>query len=70
MSKFYKELKRRNVIKSTIAYLVVAWVLLQVATILLDIFHSEDWIKQAFTIALAIGLPIWFLSNRQSKAEE
>ncbi|MBT8289011.1 MAG: hypothetical protein HKN00_13760 [Flavobacteriaceae bacterium] len=61
MSKFFNELKRRNVIKATIAYLVVAWVLLQVATVLLDSFHSPDWIKQAFIIFLAIGLPIWIV---------
>ena len=30
MSKFIEELKRRNVIKAAIAYVVVAWVILQV----------------------------------------
>ncbi|MBT8287417.1 MAG: hypothetical protein KJO00_05335 [Bacteroidia bacterium] len=61
MSKFFNELKRRHVIKAAIAYLVVAWVLLQVASMLLDTFHSPDWIKQAFTIFLIIGLPIWIV---------
>ncbi|MBT8287418.1 MAG: tetratricopeptide repeat protein [Bacteroidia bacterium] len=61
MSKFFNELKRRHVIKAAIAYLVVAWVLLQVATILLDIFNSPDWVKQAFTLFLIIGLPIWIV---------
>ena len=51
MNKFFEELKRRNVIKSTIAYLVVAWILLQVINQLLDTFNSPDWIKQAFTVA-------------------
>jgi hypothetical protein len=61
MSKFFNELKRRQVIKAAIAYLVVAWVLLQVVTILLDIFHAPDWVKKAFTIFLIIGLPIWII---------
>ncbi len=61
MKKFFEELKRRNVIKATIAYLVVAWVLLQVASILLDTFNSPDWIKQAFTIILTVGLPVWIV---------
>ena len=61
MKKFIEELKRRNVIKSTIAYLVVAWILLQVVNQLLDTFNSPDWIEQAFTVALAIGLPIWIV---------
>lgn len=61
MSNFWKEIQRRNVFKATIAYLVVAWVLLQVASILLDTFNSPDWIKQVFTIFLAVGLPVWIV---------
>ena len=61
MKKFIEELKRRNVIKATIAYLVVAWVLLQVASILLPIINTPDWVLQSFTVVLAIGLPIWII---------
>lgn len=61
MSKFLNELKRRNVIKSTIAYLVVAWVLLQVFTVLLPIVNAPDWILKGITLILAIGLPIWII---------
>lgn len=61
MSKFLKELKRRNVIKSTIAYLVVAWILLQVFTVLLPIVKAPDWTLQALTLIMAIGLPIWVI---------
>lgn len=59
MSKFFKELKRRNVIKETLAYLVVSWVLLQVATIILPIVNAPDWVLKTVTFFLAIGLPIW-----------
>jgi len=61
MSKFLNELKRRNVIKATIAYLVVAWVLLQVFTVLLPILSAPDWILKGLTLLLAIGLPIWII---------
>lgn len=61
MEKFLQELKRRNVIKSTVAYLVVAWIITQVATAILPIFGAADWILQAIIIALVIGLPIWIL---------
>lgn len=61
MSKFFHELKRRNVIKSTIAYLVVAWVLLQVFTVLLPILKAPEWVLQMVTLILAIGLPIWII---------
>ena len=61
MGKFFNELKRRHVIKSAIAYLVVAWVILQVGSFLLDTFNSPDWVQQALTIFLIIGLPIWLV---------
>ena len=61
MSKFLQELKRRNVIKSTIAYLVVAWILLQVFTVLLPIVKAPEWILQTLTLIMAIGLPIWII---------
>ena len=61
MKKFIEELKRRNVIKASLAYLVVAWILLQVATTLLDIVHSPEWVIQSFTGILIIGLPIWII---------
>jgi len=61
MGKFLQELKRRNVIKSTVAYLVVAWIIIQVATAVLPIFGAADWILQALIIALVIGLPIWIV---------
>ena len=59
MKKIIEELKRRNVIKATLAYLVIAWILLQVASIVLPIMDSPDWVLKTFTFFLAIGLPIW-----------
>ena len=59
MSNFFKELKRRNVIKETLAYLVVSWVLLQVASIILPIVNAPDWVLKTVTFFLAIGLPVW-----------
>jgi adenylate cyclase len=61
MKKFIEELKRRNVIKASLAYLVIAWVLLQVATTLLDIIHSPEWVIQTLTVILILGLPIWII---------
>ncbi|MBC2839668.1 tetratricopeptide repeat protein [Robiginitalea sp. SC105] len=61
MSNFWDELKRRNVIRETLAYLAVAWVLLEVSTVVLDTFNAPDWISQTLIIILAIGLPIWVL---------
>jgi len=40
----FEELKRRNVIKATITYVVVAWVLLQVTDLILPIIGAPDWV--------------------------
>jgi len=61
MSSFFEELKRRNVIKETIAYLVVAWLILQVFDVVLPIWNTPGWILQVITITLALGLPLWIL---------
>ncbi|MFZ9030603.1 MAG: tetratricopeptide repeat protein [Robiginitalea sp.] len=61
MGKFIEELKRRNVLKSALAYLVVAWVLIQVFTTLLPIVDAPEWILKGLTFLLAIGLPIWIV---------
>lgn len=57
--KFFEELRRRNVIKATMAYIVVAWVLIQVMTNILPIFQAPQWVMKILMILIAIGLPIW-----------
>jgi TolB-like protein len=55
---FLKELERRNVLKVAVAYLVSAWLLAQVADLLLDSFAAPAWTMRVLLIALAIGFPI------------
>jgi TolB-like protein len=55
---FLAELKRRNVFRVAVAYLVAAWLLLQVADIVLENIQAPDWIIQVFMLALVVGLPI------------
>ncbi len=43
---FFAELKRRNVFRVAVAYLVAAWLLLQVADIVLDNINAPDWVIQ------------------------
>jgi TolB-like protein len=59
--KFFDELKRRNVIKETLAYLVVSWVLLQVISVVLPIFDAPGWVLKTVTFLLALGLPFWVI---------
>lgn len=52
---FIAELKRRNVIRMAGLYLVVAWLMLQVAETVLPIYDTPAWVLQALGLLLAIG---------------
>jgi TolB-like protein len=55
---FFSELKRRNVYKVAIAYGVVAWLLLQAASILFPTFEAPPWTMKVFVAVIALGFPI------------
>ncbi|MCW8925547.1 MAG: tetratricopeptide repeat protein [Xanthomonadales bacterium] len=54
---FFSELRRRNVFKVGFAYVVSAWVLLQVVDLVLENISAPDWVMQVFMLAVAIGFP-------------
>lgn len=58
LRKFFKELGKRNVIKETVAYLIIAWVIIQVASILLPVFDAPSWILKSLTVFLIVCIPI------------
>jgi len=55
---FFAELKRRNVYKVAITYAVVAWLLIQAASILLPTFEAPNWVMKVFVVLLAFGFVI------------
>ena len=55
---FFAELKRRNVYKVAVAYAVVAWLLIQAASIILPTFEAPAWTMKILIAALAIGFPL------------
>jgi TolB-like protein/Tfp pilus assembly protein PilF len=55
LAKLFDELKRRNVIRVAVAYAVAAWLLLQVADLVLDNISAPGWVMQVFMLALALG---------------
>ena len=57
----FEELKRRNVIRVGIAYTVTAWLLLQVADIVLDNTAAPSWVMHLIMVLLLIGLPLAML---------
>lgn len=58
---FISELKRRNVLKSGVAYLVVAWLIVQVLSIMLPIFDVSPSFLKNTIIGLVIGFPLWLV---------
>jgi TolB-like protein len=55
---FFVELKRRNVYKVAIAYAVVAWLLIQVATQVFPFFEIPNWGVRLIVLFIVIGFPI------------
>ena len=58
LKNFFAELRRRNVYKVAVAYAVVAWLLLQGASIVLPSFEAPAWTMKVLILVLAVGLPI------------
>jgi DNA-directed RNA polymerase specialized sigma24 family protein len=54
----FAELKRRNVCKVGIAYAVVAWLLMQVASQIFPFFEIPNWAVRLVVLLLVIGFPV------------
>jgi hypothetical protein len=58
---FFAELKRRNVYKVAIAYAVVAWLLMQIATQVFPFLEIPNWAIRLVIMLIVIGFPIAFV---------
>ena len=58
ISRLINELRRRNVFRSGAAYVVGAWLLIQVFDILLETFAAPVWTMRVIVVALAVGFPV------------
>jgi TolB-like protein/Tfp pilus assembly protein PilF len=56
--KFFGELKRRNVYKVAVAYAVVAWLLMQIASQIFPFFEIPNWAVRLVVLLLIIGFPV------------
>jgi TolB-like protein len=55
---FFAELKRRNVYKVAVAYTVVAWLLIQVATATFPVLEIPNWATKLVIVLTVLGFPI------------
>ena len=58
IKEYIAEIKRRNVFKPAIAYLVGAWLVVQVADIVLETFEAPPYIMKTLMFVLIIGFPL------------
>ena len=57
MAGLFQELKRRNVVRVGVAYIVVAWVVVQIAEVLFEAFGTPDWVIKTVIVLIGIGFP-------------
>jgi len=56
---FWTELKRRNVYRVAVAYIVTAWLVIQAAsTVLITTFQAPHWVLKVIVVTLILGLPV------------
>jgi tetratricopeptide (TPR) repeat protein/TolB-like protein len=58
MDKLWKELQRRHVVRVGSVYALLAWLLAQIADLVLDNFNAPSWVMQSFLFVLVAGFPI------------
>ncbi len=57
MTSLFSELKRRNVFRVVIAYIVLAWLMLQVGETLAPALHLPEWVNSLLAFFVILGLP-------------
>ncbi len=58
LSNFLAELKRRNVYKIAVAYAIVGWLLVQIATQVFPFLEIPNWVVRLVIVLVAAGFPI------------
>src|SRR3984893_235107 len=59
--KFFTELKRRKGDRVAVAYAVLSWLLIQIATQVFPFFDIPTWVVRLVVVALVLGFPVALL---------
>ena len=54
----WRELKRRNVVKVAVAYAIVGWLLIEIASTVFPILQIPQWAVAFVTMLLLLGFPL------------
>jgi hypothetical protein len=63
---FFAELKRRNVYKVAVAYAIVGWLVVQIATQVFPFLEIPTWVVRFVIALVAIGFPVGLIFFRAS----
>jgi adenylate cyclase len=55
---FFAELKRRNVIRVAVAYIIVGWLIMQAGDTLAPALHLPEWVNSLLVFFLLLGFPL------------
>ena len=58
MASVWVELKRRNVVRVAIAYVIVSWLVLQMTDVLVPLLSLPEWVGRFVFLVLLIGFPL------------
>ena len=58
LSRFYRELKRRKVIRVALTYAIVAWLLVEIASVVFPELLLPDWSVRLVIALLIVGFPV------------
>ena len=58
MGDFLKELRRRNIFKVATVYIIVGWLLVQIADIAAENFSAPGWVMKMFIVFMILGFPV------------
>ena len=58
MTSFFGELRRRNVVKVAVAYAIVGWLLIEVASTVFPIVQLPEWTVTFLTMLILFGFPV------------
>jgi TolB-like protein/Tfp pilus assembly protein PilF len=61
LTRFFVELKRRNVYRAAVVYGMAAWLITQIATQVFPFFEIPNWAVRLVVVGLVLGFPIAML---------
>ena len=62
MASVWGELKRCDVVKVPVAYVIVGWLLVEIASTVMPTFEAPQWLLQTITSVVILGFPLALLS--------